>query len=449
MRHRAHAVVVVTRDAEPRVWRVEGPTFIRPLVDFLHAEAAGGVVLALATVAALAWANSPWDSSYDDLWHTHLAVSLGPREIDLDVREWINEGLMTIFFLVVGLEIKRELVEGELREPRKAALPAVAALGGMAVPAAIYLAFNAGGVGVHGWGIPMATDIAMAIGALSLLGSRVDPALKLFLLALAIVDDIGAILVIALFYTNDIQAWDLAVALALVVAVGAMRRIGVQWNLPYIVAGAAMWLALHESGVHATLAGVVLGLMAPTRPVVQPEFIDAEVLADVSSYRNARETARLAREAVSVVEWLEHVLHPWTSFVIVPLFALANAGVSLSGDTVGDALTSPVAGGVLVGLVVGKLVGITAFSWLATRLRLAALPEGTSWSGIVSVGAIAGIGFTVSIFVADLAFDDRALVDQAKVAILAASLLAAVLGTALVAATSRQSPAPSWRADGD
>jgi NhaA family Na+:H+ antiporter len=413
------------------------PTFIRPLVDFLHTEAAGGMALVLATVAALVWANSPWDASYDELWHTRLAVSLGGHEIDLDLRGWINDGLMAIFFFVVGLEIKRELVEGELREPRKAALPAVAALGGMIVPALVYLAVNTGGDGARGWGVPMATDIAVAIGVLSLLGSRVAPSLKLFILTLAIVDDIGAIVVIAAFYTEDIDGRSLALALALLAAVGVMRRAGVRPILPYVVAGVGLWLALHESGVHATLAGVALGLMAPTQPMRRAELIDAAELADVSTYESASHTVTLARESVSVVEWLEHRLHPWTSFAVVPLFALANAGVSLSGDAVGDAATSPVAAGIVLGLVVGKVVGISAATWLATRLRVGTLPESASWPGIVSVSALAGIGFTVSIFVTGLAFDDAALVDEAKVAILAASILAALLGTALVFATSR------------
>jgi Na+:H+ antiporter, NhaA family len=411
---------------------------IRPLVDFLHTEAAGGVALVAAGVVALVWANSPWDASYDDLWTTHLAVALGDWELDLDLRDWINDGLMVLFFFVVGLEIKRELVEGELREPRRAALPVWAALGGMVVPALIYAAFNAGGEGSEGWGIPMATDIAVAVGVLSLMGSRVSPSLKLFLLALAIVDDIGAIVVIAVFYTDDIGGEALLAAAGLVVIVAAMRRAGVTSIAPYAVVGAGLWLALHESGVHATLAGVVLGLMTPTQPIRHPEFVDAGELADVSSYEAARQTATAARESVSVVEWLEHQLHPWTGFVIVPLFVLANAGVPLSGAAVSDALRSPVAGGIVVGLVVGKFVGVAGFTWLAARLRMARLPDDATWSGILGVSALAGIGFTVSIFITDLAFGGTALVDQAKIAILAASVLAAASGSALLVSLSRR-----------
>jgi Na+:H+ antiporter, NhaA family len=417
--------------------------FIRPLVDFLHTEAAGGVALVAATIVALVWANSPWDASYWNLWTTDLMLALGDWQLELDLRDWINDGLMALFFFVVGLEIKRELVDGELREPRKAALPVCGALGGMLAPAVIYTAFNAGGQGSDGWGIPMATDIAIAIGALSLMGNRVSPPLKLFLLALAIVDDIGAILVIAVFYTEEINGYALLAAVGLVLAVAAMRRLGVRWIPAFAMMGVALWFTLHESGIHATLAGVVLGLMTPTQPIRRPELIDAAELADVSSYRAARQTATAAREAVSVVEWLEHLLHPWTSFVVVPLFALANAGVALSADTVGDALTSPVAGGIVVGLVVGKLVGITGFTWLATRLRIAALPDGATWPGIVGVSALAGIGFTVSIFVAGLAFGGDPLEDQAKVAILAASLLAAALGSALIVTAARRRAGPA------
>jgi NhaA family Na+:H+ antiporter len=409
-----------------------GPTFIRPLVDFLHTEAAGGVVLVAATLAALIWANSPWDASYTALWDTRLVIGLGRHSLDLDLRSWVDEGLMALFFLVVGLEIKRELVEGELSDPRQAALPVVAAIGGMAVPALIYLAFNAGGDGAKGWGIPMATDIAMAVGVVSLLGRRVAPSLRLFLLALAIVDDIGAVLVIALAYTNDLDGASLAAAAGIVTVIAGLRAAGVRARVPYVVAGVALWLALHESGLTATLAGVVLGLMTPTRPARQPELIDAAALADVSSLPAARQTATMAREAVSEVEWLEHSLHPWTGFVVVPLFALANAGVVVSGETLRDAATSPIAAGVVIGLVVGKPLGITAFAWLAVRLRLAGLPSGTTWGALASVSALAGIGFTVSILVAGLAFEDPGLVDEAKLAILAASLLAALAGSALV-----------------
>jgi Na+:H+ antiporter, NhaA family len=416
------------RDGERR----SGPVFIAPLREFLRTETAGGVVLVAAAVVALVWANSPWKDSYQDLWSTDLVISLGERTLDLDLREWVNDGLMAIFFFVVGLEIKRELVEGELRGVRRAALPALAAVGGMVAPALIYIAINVGGAGARGWGIPMATDIAMAVGVIALLGSRVAPALKLFLLALAIVDDIGAIAVIAIFYSGRIDGDSLLIALGLVAVLVVLRVAGVRSTLIPVALGVGLWLALEESGVHATIAGVVLGLLAPTRPHVQRELVDVEVLTDISSVQAARETASLARESVSVVEWLEHVLHPWTSFVIVPLFALANAGITLSADAISDAATSRVAIGVLLGLVVGKLVGISLFTWLAVRLRLGVVPEGATGRGIAGIAAVAGIGFTVSIFVTDLAFADPAFRNEAKVAILAAAVVAGGLGAIIL-----------------
>jgi Na+:H+ antiporter, NhaA family len=409
-----------------------GTRLIRPLVDFLHTEAAGGVALVVAAVVAMAWANSPWQASYEWLWTTHLAITVGDFGIDLDLRHWINDGLMAVFFFVIGLEIKRELVEGELRDPRRAALPAVAAVGGMVVPALLYLAVNAGGEGAAGWGIPMATDIAMAVGVLSLLGRRVPASLKLFLLALAIVDDIGAILVIAIFYSKGIEVDALMVTIGLGGAVLAMRVAGIRPVLTYVAVGIGMWLALHESGLHATLVGVILGLMTPTRPFRQAQLIDESQLTDLSTPSAARETATLARESVSVVEWLEHRLHPWTSFVIVPLFALANAGVPLSAAALSTAATSPITHGVVLGLVVGKLVGVASFTWLTVTVGLGLLPADVDRRGLLGVAALAGIGFTVSIFVTGLAFDDPGLQDEAKVGILAASLVAAVIGSVIL-----------------
>jgi NhaA family Na+:H+ antiporter len=413
--------------------RRSGPVFIAPLREFLQTESAGGIVLVVAALIALVWANSPWQDSYQDLWNTDLAISLGERTLDLDLREWVNDGLMAIFFFVVGLEIKRELVEGELRGVRRAALPALAALGGMVAPALIYIAINAGGAGARGWGIPMATDIAMAVGVVALLGSRLHPSLKLFLLALAIVDDIGAIAVIAIFYSGRIDTDSLLIAIGLVAALVLLRLTGVRSTLIPVALGAGLWLALEESGVHATLTGVILGLLAPTRPHVQRELVDVAVLTDISSVEAARETASLARQSVSVVEWLEHVLHPWTSFAIVPLFALANAGITLSAEAVSDAATSRVAIGVLLGLVVGKFVGISALTWMAARRHIGILPEGAMRRGITGIAAVAGIGFTVSIFVTDLAFEDPAIQNEAKVAILAAAVLAGGIGALILA----------------
>ncbi len=381
----------------------EGTAPRRPLREFLRTEAAGGVVLMAAAAVALVWANSPWQQAYVDLWDTELTVA----GLELDLGEWINDGLMTVFFFVVGLEIKRELVEGELRERRRAALPAIGALGGMVVPALLYTAINAGGDGRRGWGIPMATDIAVALGVLSLLGRRVHPSLRLYLLAIAIVDDVGAIVVIAIFYSGENDVAALLASLGLVLVVAVMRRLGVRAVAAYAVVGVLLWVAVHESGVHATIAGVVLGLMAPTGPAHGPG-------------------------SASVVESLEHRLHPLTSFVIVPLFALANAGVPVSAAALSDAASSPITAGVVVGLVVGKPVGIVAFTWLAARLRLGELPPGATPAGVVGVGAVAGMGFTVSLFVTALAFDDVARQDQAKIGILVASVVAAILATLIL-----------------
>jgi NhaA family Na+:H+ antiporter len=339
---------------------------------------------------------------------------------------------MTIFFFVVGLEIKRELVEGELREPRRAAMPAIAAVGGMLLPALIYTAINVGGDGATGWGIPMATDIAMAVGVLSLLGRRVAPSLKLFLLALAIVDDIGAILVIALFYSGDIDLVALSVAAGIVLVVGIARRAGVRQIGVYVLLGVGLWLAIHESGLHATLTGVILGLMAPTRPIRQRRLIDEGALTDLSSPGAVHETMVLAKESVSVVEYLEHLLHPWTSFVILPIFALANAGIPLSSQALTDAASSPITYGVVAGLVLGKLFGVVGFTWFAAKLHIGQLPPGARWRDVLGVGALAGIGFTVAIFVTGLAFDDPRLQNEAKVGILVASAVAAIVGSAIL-----------------
>ncbi len=385
-------------------------------------------MLVAATIVALIWANSPASASYRDLWSSSVTIGFRDHVLTLDLRAWVNDALMAVFFFVVGLEIKRELVVGELRDRKAAALPALAALGGMIVPAVIYLAVNAGSDGGRGWGIPMATDIAMAVGVLSLLGSRIKPSLKLFLLALAIVDDIGAIIVIAIFYSNGIAPLPLGLSALLVALVVVMRRLGVWTIWPYVVVGAALWLTIHESGLHATITGVILGLLAPTKARRSNETVDREKLVDVSTVASAREAARVARESVSVAEWLEHGIHPWSSYVIVPLFAVANAGVVISSDSLAEAVRSPITHGVVIGLVVGKFVGISMFAWLACRLRIATLPSGTTWSGILGVSAIAGIGFTVSIFVSGLAFGEGTNDTNAKLGILAASLIAAGIG---------------------
>jgi NhaA family Na+:H+ antiporter len=410
------------------------------LAEFLATEVAGGVVLVAAAIVALVWANSPWSASYETLWSTDLSVALGHWELHLDLRHWVNDGLMAIFFVVVALEVKRELLEGELREVRKAALPVLGAMGGMVVPAALFFALNPSGDAGDGWGIPMATDIAFALGVAALVARSLPSGLRLFLLTLAIVDDIGAILVIAVFYSSGVAFNWLGVAVVVLAGAYALRRAGVVFPPYFVALGAAIWLALHEAGVHPTLAGVAMGLLAPAQAPLDRDVVEAsrDELLDVWTPAAARRTSRMARQSVSPMEWLEYGLHPWTSLLIVPVFALANAGVSLSGSALGDAVASSVTWGVLIGLVVGKTVGIAGFAWLAVRLGVAALPTGGTWRQLLGTAALAGIGFTVSIFITGLAFERADLVDEAKIGILAASVLATVLAAAiLVRAPSR------------
>lgn len=419
---------------------MRSPRIIRPLRDFLAAETAGAVLLAAATVVALVWANSPWSDAYHDLLAVDAGLRVGDWSMTLDLHHWINDGLMALFFLVVGLEIKRELVEGELASPRQAALPALAAVGGMVVPALLFVVVTAGTSEMSAWGIPMATDIALALGLVTALGDRVPSAAKVFLLALAIVDDIGAIVVIAVVYSSGIEWGYLVAAVACGLAVVGLGRARPELTIGFVALGVAMWWFAHEAGVHATIAGVAMGLLTPTSPRLPEDLVDEEVLADVSSLDAAQATIDMARGSVSRVEWLEHVLHPWTSLLIVPLFALANAGLDLSGSAVGDAIDSRTAWGVVVGLVVGKPLGILAAVMIGRRAGLE-LPDGVSLRGVAALGAVAGIGFTVSIFVADLALEGPGAA-AAKLGVLAASLVAAVVGAAALAATSGSEPAP-------
>ena len=409
----------------------------QPMARFLEVEAAGGILLLAATAVALVWANSTWSAGYEQLWSTPLSIEAGPIHLAEDLRHWVNDGLMALFFFVVGLEIKRELVTGQLSDRRDAALPVAAAIGGMVVPAAIFAVINLGGRGSDGWGIPMATDIAFAVGVLALLGSRVPAGLKVLLLGLAIADDLGAILVIAVFYADEVAMQWLAAAAAGLLVVVLMRRARVWYPPAYFVVGMAVWAFTLESGVHATVAGVALGMLCPVRPLL-PDT-EADRLADRLSADDDVSAAEVRvmgfelRESVSVAERLEDALHPWTSYLVIPLFALATAGIPVSGDVVADAATSRVTLGVVAGLVAGKLVGVSAFAALAVRLRLARLPQDVGWRHVVGMAALAGIGFTVSIFVTGLAYDDQGLQDEAKLGVLVASAVAATIGAVLLA----------------
>ncbi|HKY67690.1 MAG TPA: Na+/H+ antiporter NhaA [Acidimicrobiales bacterium] len=434
----AHIERPTARDTLPA--RSLPPTVRR----FLHTEASGGIALVLAAVVAVVWANSPWHESYEVLWHEVVTLRVGSFGIEEDLRHFVNDGLMALFFLVVALEIKRELVVGDLRDRRVAVLPVVGAVGGMVVPAVLYLVVNAGEPGAAGWGVPLATDIAFAVGVLALLGPRAPSALKLFLLSLAIVDDIGAIVVIAVAYTDRIDVVALALAAACVGGAALLRWARVWWMPAYAALGVLCWLATYESGVHPTLAGVAFGLLAPARPRAPTEVARewAQDLSDEPSASELREMTVMAHETVSVAERLQNLLHPLTGFVIVPIFALANAGVRVTGDALSAPGATAVAGGVAVGLLVGKTVGIAGASALAVRLRLARLPDGLSWRQVVGVGAVAGIGFTVSLFITSLAYDAPELQDAARLAVLATSVVAAVAGSAILATGSgRRDPA--------
>ena len=445
----------VTHDTWLNSDRIFPTRFVRPVLRFTGVEAAGGIVLLICAIAAVIWANAPFGESYATFWNVHLTLEIGDLiHLDESLKDFVNDALMVVFFFVVGLEVKRELVLGELRDPKHAALPAIAALGGMIVPALIFLAFVAGepGEAARGWGIPIATDIAFSVGVISLLGRRVSVSAKLFLLTLAIADDIAAIAVIAIFYTSDLATGWLLAAVASLVVIRVASRIGVRSMMFYVVAGIATWFFVFESGVHATLAGVALGFLTPAAAwysdeeyferadwvLSQRKMDEAAPLSAARIDENALTLANVSRESVSPLQRLEHVLHPWSSFVIVPIFALANAGVRLSDIDVGAAVTSSVSLGIAFGLVAGKIVGITGAVWLALRFNLGALPRRTGWPQIVGLAALAGIGFTVSLFVTELAFTDELLSDRAKIGIFLGSTIAGVAGYLLL----RRAPTP-------
>lgn len=425
---------------KPTLRRRRDP-FVRllsPLRDFLHTESAGAALLACGALVALVWANSPWSASYDRLWSVSASVGFAGHVLQMDLRHWINDGLMTVFFLVVGLEIKREVTSGHLASRRSALLPLAGAVGGVLTPAILYLAI-AGGSAPRGWAIPVATDIALAVGVLAVAGSRLPSSLRAFLLGLAIVDDIGAIVIIAAVYSDGVRAFWLAVALAALGLTAIVRWYGIRATWVYIALGSIGWVCLYEAGVHPTLAGVAMGLLAPSAPFIRPDLVDVEALTDLSSAEAARTTTDIARNSVSVVEWLQHVLHPWTSYVIVPLFALANAGIAISARGIRDAAGSAITWGIIVGLVVGKPVGILLATRLAVGAGLADPPAGADRRQLLGVGASAGIGFTVALFITDLAFTDARQRNDAKLAVVVASLLAATASMVLL--TRRTSPA--------
>ncbi len=409
---------------------------------------AGSVLLVTATVAALVWANSPWWASYFHLWETHLGISFGTFAFELSLHQWINDGLMVLFFLSVGLEIKREVLVGKLSSPRQAVLPVAAAIGGMLAPALVYTLFNFGGEGASGWGIPMATDIAFALGVLLLLGNRVPLSLKVFVTALAIIDDIGAVLVIAVFYSDAIIWYGLGLAVLFLVAIFVSTRLNIRHTGLYMALTAGVWVGMMISGVHATLTGILAAIMVPATARIDPEeFIHLEylhlrrlrfsdlsrtsMLTDEVQVESLTEMSVTVRDMEPVLVWLEHALLPYVTFFVIPIFALSNAGIRLEGNIL-EAVASPVTVGVIAGLLIGKQLGVTLFTWIAVRLRLADLPEGVTWGQVYGVSWLTSIGFTMSLFVTELAFVDEHLIANAKLGILLASLIAGGVGYVLL-----------------
>ncbi len=422
---------------------------IKPVSQFISGQMLGGTLLLLATIVALFWANSPWAASYFHLWNTNIEISVGNFKLAESLGLWINDGLMVIFFFVVGLEIKREFLVGELSTAQKATLPIIAALGGMIVPAAIYTAFNFGGDGAHGWGIPMATDIAFALGCVIALGRLIPLSLKVFLLALAIVDDLGAILVIALFYTDHISLISLTIGIIILSVSWLLNIRGVRRTFPYALLGIALWLAFLLSGIHATIAGVLLAFTIPARARYHPDQFVGEtssllmnfperdfniMVVDETQKQILKELKCAVDNVNTPLQKLEDALYPFVSYFIIPVFALANAGVSFVGGGEEVGFINPVTMGVVLGLVLGKQIGITLFSWLAVRAGIAVLGEEVRWSQLWGIAGLAGIGFTMSLFITNLAFTDPLLTYQAKTGILSASVIAAIGGTIILLA---------------
>jgi NhaA family Na+:H+ antiporter len=433
---RSHGIREIRAEASPVSKKVA-----LPAEKYIESETISGMVLLIMTALALAWANSPSSGSYFALLHTPIHVSIGSFAIREDLKHWINDGLMAIFFFVIALEVKRELLFGELAGWKKAALPVIAAVGGMVVPVAVFFAFTAGTPAMRGWGIPMATDIAFAVAVLALLGDRLPNALRVFLLAYAIVDDIGSILVIAIFYTGELSWPALGTAAALLAVILAMRFLGIRTTALYIVPALVFWAAMLKSGVHATIAGVLLGAITPARSDLRPHTFVKSADETLPKIRDALDKPddearevfmgrieELVRQTESPLERLERIVHPWVSFLILPMFALANAGVAISVETIRTALESPLTYGVLLGLLLGKPLGTCVFSLLAVKFGMATLPDQVHSRQLIGAGILGGVGFTVALFITELALDESTQADQAKLAVLSASAIAAIAG---------------------
>jgi len=423
---------------------------------FFHSEVSGSIVLMACTIVALVWANSPWSQSYLDFTQIRVGFSWGDASLNLSLEHWINDALMAIFFFVVGLEVKREIGIGQLSTMRKAALPVSAAIGGMLVPALFYFAMNVDGPGAQGWGIPMATDIAFALGLLALFGSRAPIGLKVFLTALAIADDIGAVLVIAFFYTANLKMGALAVAGIFMLLIAGARAVGIRRSGIYLLLAVGVWLGVLTSGIHATVAGILVAMLVPIRAKIEPETfmkrakdriaeLETAILtrdsmvADKAQLHALDDIHETTRDMIPPGIALERSLHPVQAFLILPLFALFNAGVYLGGDALGQT-TDPIAIGIILGLVLGKQVGVLGFSWISIKAGFADLPEGVRWPHIWGAACLSGVGFTMSLFITELAFLDPALIAKAKLGILEASLLAGILGYWVLSRTLPKTP---------
>ncbi len=430
---------------------------LKPVSRFIHQEYTGGIILFCSVLTAIVWANSPWSYAYHDFWEMHYAVKFAGRGIDQPLHVWINDGLMALFFFVIGLELKREFMAGDLSTAKKASLPMMAALGGMLVPALIYMAFNNNLPTEKGWGIPMATDIAFALALLSLAGKHIPGSVKVFLSALAVADDLGAVLVIAFFYTTHIALAPLIIAAGLLLFLAIGNLLGVRSTLFYLVVGIGVWLCFLLSGVHATIAGVLVAFMIPARTKIDEKEYVHKIRTHADDFEKAipqkgdlttpeqhftiEEIKQLCLDAETPLQKIEYGLHPWVAFVIMPLFALANAGMHLGDDFI-SALLNPLSLGIAAGLLVGKFAGITLFTWLMVQTKLSVLPEHARWRHIIGVAILGGVGFTMSLFITALAFKDEAYINQAKYGILTASFIAGVAGL-IVLRTARKKEAPN------
>ncbi|ASS49632.1 MAG: Na+/H+ antiporter NhaA [Candidatus Fluviicola riflensis] len=427
---------------------------LQPVHRFIHREFTGGIVLFISVIIALAWANSPWSESYHHLWETTFSIDFNGNSFSHPLHVWINDGLMALFFFVIGLELKREFMAGELSTAKKASLPMIAALGGMIVPALIYVVINFNSGTAKGWGIPMATDIAFALALLSLAGKHIPVSVKVFLSALAVADDLGAVLVIAFFYTSHIAFLPLLIALGLLILLVLGNVLGVRSIFFYLIIGIAVWVCFLFSGVHATIAGVLVAFTIPARTKIDEEEFARKTRRQLNEFEEQiplsstlttgeqhdtiQQMKKLCQDAETPLQKIEDKLHPWVAFVIMPLFALSNAGMIIHGDFFAS-LGNPVSIGIIIGLLAGKFIGVFSFAWLAVRFKISDLPEGVNWMHVMGVSVLAGVGFTMSLFVTGLAFADAALINQAKYGILIASFVAGVTGVLLLKLTKKAS----------